>query len=67
MRNMIRVKTGYRVEFSGRYEKSSEFVDSLDRDDVYYLFHCFINDPDVRIYVVYHDGSEFEVFCREVR
>ena len=55
-------RIGYRVVFSGKYKGLADsdevFVDSQDNDDVLYLFHVYLDNPDVTIYVCYHDGTE---------
>ena len=58
-------RIGYRVVFSGKYKRLADsdevFVDSQDKDEVYYLFHVYLNNPDVKIYVCYHDGTQKRV------
>ena len=55
-------RIGYRVVFSGKYKGLADsdevFVDSDNNDDVLYLFHVYLDNPDVTIYVCYHDGTE---------
>ena len=63
-------RIGYRVVFSGKYKRlvdSDEvFVDSQDKDEVYYLFHVYLNNPDVKIYVCYHDGTQKRIKLRRI-
>lgn len=69
-RGKVRCRTGYRVVFSGKYKGLSEsdeiFIDSQDRDEVYYLFHVYLDNPDATIYVCYHDGTEKKLVLQEV-
>lgn len=51
----------YRVETSGVYEDHTFYVDSQDKDDVYYIFHNFLANKDAKIIVEFCDGSEREV------
>lgn len=59
-------RIGYRVVFSGKYKGLADsdevFVDSQDNNDVLYLFHVYLDNPDVTIYVCYHDGTERKLF-----
>lgn len=61
-------RTGYRVVFSGKYKGLLDFdevfVDSQDRDDVYYLFHVYLDNPDATIYICYHDGTEKKIVLK---
>ena len=61
-------RIGYRVIFSGKYkgitDSDEKFVDSQDKDEVYYLFHVYLNNPDVKIYVCYHDGTQKRIKLR---
>lgn len=61
-------RTGYRVVFSGKYKGLADsdevFVDSQDKDDVLYLFHVYLDNPDVTIYVCYHDGTEKKIVLK---
>lgn len=61
-------RTGYRVVFSGKYkgitDSDEAFVDSQDKDEVYYLFHVYLIDPDVKIYVCFHDGTQKRIKLR---
>lgn len=64
-------RIGYRVVFSGKYKRLADsdevFVDSQDKDEVYYLFHVYLNNPDVKIYVCYHDGTQKRIKLRRAR
>lgn len=64
-------RTGYRVVFSGKYKGLADsdevFVDSQDKDDVLYLFHVYLDNPDVTIYVCYHDGTEKKIVLKKSR
>lgn len=64
-------RTGYRVVFSGKYKGLADsdevFVDSQDNDDVLYLFHVYLDNPDVTIYVCYHDGTEKKIVLKKSR
>ena len=64
-------RTGYRVVFSGKYKGLTDsdevFVDSQDNDDVLYLFHVYLDNPDVTIYVCYHDGTEKKIVLKKSR
>ena len=61
----ILVRTGYRVVFSGKYKEIEDtnevFVDPHDKEDVYDMFHLYLCDPNVVIYVRFHDGTEKKV------
>lgn len=61
-------RVSYRVVFSGKYKGITDsdeiFVDSQDKDEVYYLFHVYLNNPDVKIYVCYHDGTQKRIKLR---
>lgn len=61
-------RIGYRVVFSGKYKGLADsdevFVDSQDKDEVYYLFHVYLNNPDVKIYVCYHDETEKKIVLK---
>jgi len=63
-------RIGYRVVFSGKYKGFADsdevFVDSQDKDDVLYLFNVYLDNPDVTIYVCYHDGTEKKIVLQEV-
>lgn len=54
----MKVITGYKVIFP---DGQIIFVDSQDKDDVYYLFHVYLCNPNVKIYVCWNDGSRKEV------
>lgn len=62
-------RVGYRVVFSRKYKGITDsdeiFVDSQDKDEVYYLFHVYLNNPDVKIYVCYHDGTEKKIVLKK--
>lgn len=62
-------RIGYRVVFSGKYKGLADsdevFVDSQDKDDVLYLFHVYLDNPDVTIYVCYHDGTEKKIVLKK--
>lgn len=64
-------RIGYRVVFSGKYKGLADsdevFVDSQDKDDVLYLFHVYLDNPDVTIYVYYHDGTEKKIVLKKSR
>lgn len=57
--------------FSGKYKGLADsdevFVDSQDKDDVLYLFHVYLDNPDVTIYVCYHDGTEKKIVLKKSR
>lgn len=61
-------RIGYRVVFSGKYKGLADsdevFVDSDNNDDVLYLFHVYLDNPDVTIYVCYHDGTEKKIVLK---
>lgn len=61
-------RIGYRVVFSGKYKGFADsdevFVDSQNSDDVLYLFHVYLDNPDVTIYVCYHDGTQKRIKLR---
>lgn len=69
-KNKVRCRTGYRVVFSGKYKGLTDsdevFVDSQNWDDVLYLFHVYLDNPDATIYVCYHDGTEKKIVLQEV-
>lgn len=54
----MKVRIGYEAVFS---DGKVIFIDSQDKDAVYYLFHVYICDPSVRIYVCWNDGSKKEI------
>ena len=54
----MKVRTGYEVVFPNG---QTIFVDSQEKDDVYYLFHVYLCDPSARIYVCWNDYSKNEV------
>ena len=54
----MRVRTGYETVFPNG---QVVFVDSQDKDEVYYMFHVYLCDPDVRLYVCWSDGSKQEI------
>lgn len=54
----MKVITGYEVIFP---DDQIIFVDSQDKDDVYYLFHVYLCNHNVKIYVCWNDGSRKEV------
>ena len=56
--DIMKVRTGYEAVFP---DGQAIFVDSQDKDDVYYLFHVYICDPNVRIYVCWNDNSKKEI------
>ena len=64
-------RIGYRVVFSGKYkglaDSNEVFVDSQNNDDVLYLFHIYLDNPDVIIYVCYHDGTEKKIILKKSR
>lgn len=64
-------RIGYRVVFSGKYKGLADsdevFVDSQNNDDVLYLFHVYLDNPDVTIYVCYHDGTEKKIVLKKLR
>lgn len=64
-------RIGYRVVFSGKYKGLADsdevFVDSDNNDDVLYLFHVYLDNPDVTIYVCYHDGTEKKIVLKKSR
>lgn len=64
-------RIGYRVVFSGKYKGLADseevFVDSQNNDDVLYLFHVYLDNPDVTIYVCYHDGTEKKIVLKKSR
>lgn len=49
-------RIGYRVVFSGKYKGLADsdevFVDSQDKDDVLYLFHVCLDNPDVSLIIL---------------
>lgn len=51
----------YRVEFSGEYGDHTEYVDPHDKDAIYYMFHVFLDNPNVKIFLEYVNGSEREI------
>lgn len=67
----LKCRIGYRVVFSGKYKGLADsdevFVDSQDKDDVLYLFHVYLDNPDVTIYVCYHDGTEKKIVLKKSR
>lgn len=54
----MKVRTGYEAVFP---DGKVIFVDSQNKDDVYYLFHVYICDHNVKIYVCWNDDSKNEV------
>lgn len=64
----MRCRSHYRVEFYGQYEHldcdKEVIVDVQDTDEVYYLFNVYLADPDVRIFLCYNDGTEFEIMLQ---
>lgn len=64
-------RIGYRVIFSGKYKGLADsdevFVDSQNNDDVLYLFHVYLDNPDATIYVCYHDGTEKKIVLKKSR
>lgn len=63
MNNLPRCRIGYELFVPAGYRGFKDpderiFIDSQNKEDVYYLFHVFIDDPDVKIYVRYADGSK---------
>lgn len=62
-------RIGYRAVFSGKYKGLADsyevFVDSQNNDDVLYLFHVYLDNPDVTIYVCYHDGTEKKIVLKK--
>lgn len=65
-----RTRVWYRCEFSGEYKdlvnsgegfNRVQRVDPQNRNDVYYMFHVYLTDPSVKIYVEWNDGT-----CQEV-
>ena len=54
----MKIRTGYEVVFP---DGKIIFVDSQYKDDVYYLFHVYLCDPIVKIYVCWNDNSKKEV------
>ena len=64
-------RIGYRVVFFGKYKRLADsdevFVDSDNNDDVLYLFHVYLDNPDVTIYVCYHDGTEKKIVLKKSR
>lgn len=55
----------YRIEFGGKYKdldnNSICYVDPEDTDEVNYMFHVYLLEPDAKIIVELCDGSEREV------
>lgn len=62
MERIPKCRTHYKVVFSGKYagicDSDVVLVDTQDKEDVYYLFHVYLDNPDVTIYVCYSDGTE---------
>lgn len=54
----MKVRTGYEAVFP---DGKVVFIDSQYKDDVYYLFHVYLCDPNVKIYVCWNDNSKKEV------
>lgn len=66
-----RCRIGYELVIPAGYRgfkdpEETILIDSQDKEDVYYLFHVFIDDPDVKIYVCYHDGSKKQIVLQEM-
>ena len=59
----MRVRTHYELHVPENYHGTNSpkriiDVDTQDKDDVYYLFHVYLDDPDTQIFVCYHDGTK---------
>lgn len=64
-------RTGYEVVIPAGYHgfKDAEetiFVDSQNKDDVYYMFHVFVDDPDVKINICYSSGVKKRIFLEDI-
>lgn len=63
-----RCRTHYRVVCKGKYKglvpNNEMIVDSHDKDEVYYLFHVHLLDPNVKIYVCFNDGTQKRIKLR---
>lgn len=69
--NLPRCRTGYEIFIPYGYHGFKDadetlFVDSQNKEDVYYLFHVFIDDPDVKMFVCYNDGTKKRIVLNEV-
>lgn len=63
-----KVKRGYRLVYTGRENRSLRkentdlkkevFIDVEDDNEILYMMGVNINNPHVKIYLQYHDGSE---------
>lgn len=66
----VKWRTHYRVVFTGKYKgivpNDEVIVDTQDKDEVYYLFHVYLDNPNVKIYVCYHDGRQKRIKLRRV-
>lgn len=67
----VRCRTHYRVVFSGKYKGIADsdevIVDTQNKEDVYDLFHIYLDNPDVKIYVCYHDGTQKRIKLKRTR
>lgn len=65
----IKCRTSYRVVFSGKYlglgYPDEIYVDTHDKDEVYDMFHLYLCDPNVTIYVHFHDGTKKRITLEE--
>lgn len=61
--NKMRVRTHYELHVPENYRGTNSpkriiEVDTQEKDDVYYLFHVYLDNPDTQIFVCYNDGTK---------
>lgn len=64
MPNNLLVRDHYEVVFRDRNNETI-YVDTQDKDDVYYMFHVYLMHPNVDIYVCFNDGSRKKIVLQE--
>lgn len=61
------------LRIQNHLQKAKEIIDrarevsddgEVSMDDVLYLFHVYLDNPDVTIYVCYHDGTEKKIVLK---
>ena len=61
----MKVRTGYLVRYKNG-EISDITVDSQDKEEVYYMFHVLLLNPDVEIYICFNDGTKQKIVLEDV-
>lgn len=60
----MKVRTGYLVKNS-KGKSSDIFIDSQDKESVYYMFHVYLINQFFDIYVCFNDGTKQKIVLED--